>query len=531
MKIKKIEFCNINSLAGEWTIDFESPDFANNGMFCIAGPTGSGKTSILDAICLGLYGKTPRLGAIKGDSNEVMTYDTLSCYAKVTFECKGVVYSSCWSQRRSAKTKKLQKYAWVLKNETTQNVDVSSSNQTEIEATMTRVIGLDFGQFTKSMMLAQGEFNRFLKCSENERAAILEKLTGDGIYRKIAVAVHDLYACANRAVQDIENRLGDVTMLSEEELAELNAKIEEATVQKKALNENVERLLYICTWFETLHNIESHLNTAKEGLEKAERAKADFEPDREKLERAVRAQEVESSYAEYNSVRDNLGRMKDQLEKSKGKLPEAESNLERATNDNSVKQEALEKRKAEYSAGETLWEQVSALDGDIRNSHTQLKGLEDDSTKIATEISSTQTKIKEFDNRISENETALKKVETYIAENGNDEKIDGLLPLLKALASERTQEWTSVSKESQQLDNQKKALQKFDEACEQQKQELGALRDYLNEHQIDAELVNLLPEMNGYANDVDRHHKESVRLQGEISSRQKSLDGVIFCEN
>ena len=61
MKIKKIEFCNINSLAGEWTIDFEAPEFANGGMFGIFGPTGSGKSSILDAICLGLYGKTPRL--------------------------------------------------------------------------------------------------------------------------------------------------------------------------------------------------------------------------------------------------------------------------------------------------------------------------------------------------------------------------------------------------------------------------------------------------------------------------------------
>ena len=74
MKIKKIEFCNINSLAGEWEIDFESPDFANSGMFCIAGPTGSGKTSILDAICLALYNNTPRLKntQMKGDvPNEV----------------------------------------------------------------------------------------------------------------------------------------------------------------------------------------------------------------------------------------------------------------------------------------------------------------------------------------------------------------------------------------------------------------------------------------------------------------------------
>lgn len=526
MKIKKIEFCNINSLAGEWEIDFESPDFANSGMFCIAGPTGSGKTSILDAICLGLYGKTPRLGAIKGDSNEVMTYGTKSCYAKVTFECKGVVYSSCWNQHRSVRTNKLQKYAWVLKNETTQNVEVSSSNQSEIEVSMTRVIGLDFGQFTKSMMLAQGEFNKFLKCNENERAAILEKLTGDSIYRKIAVAVHDLYANANRAVEDIENRLGDVTMLSEEELAELNAKIDDAAAQKKTLNENVERLLYICTWFETLHGIESHLDTAKGLLVTAERAKAEFEPNREKLERALRAQEVESSYAEYNSVRGNLEHMKTQLGECQKRLPEAEKNLESAAKDNGEKQAAFEKCKAEYVANESVWQQVSTLDGDIRNARTQVKNADADVAKIASEISTTQTKIKEFGDRISENEGALEKVKKYIEDNEKDDAIDGLLPLLKAIALERDHENATVAVESLHFDALKKGLQKFDEASEQQKQDLSALRDYLNEHQIDADLVNLLPEMNGCASDAERHHGESVRLQSDIESKQKQIAGL-----
>ena len=257
MKIKKIEFCNINSLAGEWTIDFESPEFAKSGMFCISGPTGSGKTSILDAICLGLYGKPPRLDAIVGDSNEVMTYGTKNCYAKVTFECRGSVYSACWKQHRAPKTNKLQKYTWVLVNETTGSTEASFSKQSEIEATMTSVIGLDFDQFTKSMMLAQGEFNKFLKCKENERAAILEKLTGDIVYRKIAVAVHDLFADADKAVENLKNKMSGVTLLSEEEIAELRTNIDNATTQKKKLNDDVERFLYICTWFENLHGLKT----------------------------------------------------------------------------------------------------------------------------------------------------------------------------------------------------------------------------------------------------------------------------------
>ena len=520
MKIKKIEFCNINSLAGEWTIDFESPDFANSGMFCISGPTGSGKTSILDAICLGLYGKTPRLGAIVGDSNEVMTYGSKSCYAKVIFECGGNIYSAYWSQHRSSRTNKLQKYSWALSNETTQTVEASFSKQSEIESTMTRVIGLDFGQFTKSMMLAQGEFNKFLKCNENERAAILEKLTGDSIYRKIAVAVHDLYANANKAVEDVENKMGAVALLSEEELAELNSKIETASSQKESLALDEKRFGDICIWFENLHNIESLLQKAKNGLEIAEREKAGFEPNRERLERALCAQEVESSYAEFNSVRGNLERMKTQLGECNGKLPVAGANLEKASKDSGEKQASFEKCKADYSASETLWQQVSTLDGDIRNARAQLKNAETDATKIEQEIVAIQTKIKEFGLRISENETALKRVESYIAENGKDETIDGLLSLLKSQVAEWKAENSTVAEALRKLESQKNALQEFDCACEQQKLELGVLRNYLTEHQIDADLVNLLPELNGYANDVERHHNESSRLQGEIESRQ-----------
>ena len=527
MKIKKIEFCNINSLANEWTIDFESPDFANSGMFCISGPTGSGKTSILDAICLGLYGKTPRLGAIVGETNEVMTYGAKSCFAKVTFECGGTVYSARWDQHRSAKTNRLQKYSWVLINETSQNVEASFSKQSEIEAAMTRIIGLDFGQFTKSMMLAQGEFNRFLKCSENERAAILEKLTGDSIYRKIAVAVHDLYASANKAVEDVENKIGAVTLLTEEELADLNAKIDEATAKKEKLAHDEEHFRDVCAWFENLHGIESHLETAKNQLKIAEREQTEFEPYREKLERALRAQEVETSYAEYNSVRINFADMESQLETNKAKLPEAESNLENAAKENGEKQAAFEKCKADYTANESIWEQVSSMDGDIRNARTQLKNLEIDAAKATAEMSSIQSNIDEAGKKISENELSLEKVEKYIAANQKDESIDGLLSLLKSQIAEWKTENASIAETSQLLESQKNALQKFDASCEQQKQELIALQDYLAEHRADANLVNLLPEMNGYVNDAEGHHRESARLQREMESKQNQLASLI----
>ena len=85
MQILKLSFENINSLKGAWTIDFQAPDF-RSGIFAIVGPTGSGKTTILDAICLALYGHTPRIGSITQNANEVMNRDCDSCRSSLEFK-------------------------------------------------------------------------------------------------------------------------------------------------------------------------------------------------------------------------------------------------------------------------------------------------------------------------------------------------------------------------------------------------------------------------------------------------------------
>ena len=89
MKIRKLLIKNINSLYGTWEIDFSAPDYAA-GLFAITGSTGSGKSTILDAICLALFAETPRIG--HGDNKEVISRGTNECLAELTFESGGENY-------------------------------------------------------------------------------------------------------------------------------------------------------------------------------------------------------------------------------------------------------------------------------------------------------------------------------------------------------------------------------------------------------------------------------------------------------
>ncbi|WP_370279490.1 AAA family ATPase [Pontibacterium sp.] len=191
MRILSLRLKNINSLKGEWKIDFTQTPFSDNGLFAITGPTGAGKTTILDAICLALYHRTPRLNTISKTSNELMTRGTADALAEVEFDVKGVAYRAFWSQRRSR-----DKADGNLQDA---KVELASMDDGKILASQIKaksqmieqITGLDFARFTKSMMLSQGQFAAFLNADANDRAELLEELTGTEIYGLISEKVHE----------------------------------------------------------------------------------------------------------------------------------------------------------------------------------------------------------------------------------------------------------------------------------------------------------------------------------------------------
>ncbi|MCK5070318.1 MAG: AAA family ATPase, partial [Desulfocapsa sp.] len=184
MKIQRIRFQNLNSLAGVWEIDFASPAYTGNNLFAITGPTGSGKSTLLDALCLALYGATPRLGKITKASNQIMSRHTGVCFAEVEFSTTKGNFRCHWSQHRSRQ--KSQGELQAPKHEITNSVNdkLLESRIRNVATKVEEVTGMDFDRFTRSTLLAQGGFAAFLEATADKRAPILEQITGTEIYSR-----------------------------------------------------------------------------------------------------------------------------------------------------------------------------------------------------------------------------------------------------------------------------------------------------------------------------------------------------------
>ena len=171
MKIEKLVLQNINSLAGEYEIDFRHPALTQRGMFVITGPTGSGKTSILDAICFGLYGRSPRQKSMQQERDEIMTHGAEVCSATVWYEHEGVHYRSRVCHRRT-KRKDSQKPFRALEGELHRRTpeglwEQMNQKKADFKVLTQQITGLSYENFSRCMLLAQGDFAAFLKANEN----------------------------------------------------------------------------------------------------------------------------------------------------------------------------------------------------------------------------------------------------------------------------------------------------------------------------------------------------------------------------
>lgn len=279
MRILAIRIKNLASLEGLTEIDFNREPLCSAGIFAITGPTGAGKSTILDALCLALYGKAPRYrGAENGidiidvqgstikqdDVRGILRDGTSEGFAEVDFTAvDGQNYRATWSVRRARNkaSGNLLANEMTLKN-ISANQDVPGK-KTELLVATERLAGLSFEQFTRSVLLAQGDFTAFLKAGKNEKSSLLEKLTGTHIYSEISKRIFENHRVQYQNLTDLNTRREGIAILTTEELIAL--KKDKAGIDEviKLLEKQIAGLNKEIAWHGQLSQFQEAIATAK----------------------------------------------------------------------------------------------------------------------------------------------------------------------------------------------------------------------------------------------------------------------------
>jgi exonuclease SbcC len=388
MRILSISGQNIASLSDRFEIDFTSAPLNGAGLFAITGETGAGKSSILDAMCLALYGDAPRLAtgasndevpdpsgdAIKAkDARAILRRGAVQGWAEVRFTAQnGKDYIARWQARRARDKAdgKLQNVSRSLARAVDQQVLVSQT--TAVTEQIIALTGLSYEEFRRTVLLAQGDFDAFLRADTNERAGLLEKVTGTGLYRVVSTRVFDRTEAARQAHDGLALRRGEHRLLSEEEqtalAAESAALVAEnaaAIVERTKLQADLER--------HARHAEAARQVGLAEGMEAAALVGlAAAVPQRERLALIDRADPLRPLWTRAKDAMARMATATAALETKRGRRSEAEARAEELREAATLSEAAFAAKEAEFKVLGPHWDEAVALDSEILSAATEL---------------------------------------------------------------------------------------------------------------------------------------------------------------
>ncbi|NJW52520.1 SbcC/MukB-like Walker B domain-containing protein [Salinimicrobium oceani] len=506
MKILKIEFENINSLKGKHEINFEKAPFTGSALFAITGPTGSGKSSILDVISLALFNMVPRLGKIsKNDiisKGALLTRNQKEAFAKVTYAAKSGVFASEW-RISTNRNNNLRDYEMFLFDLTTKKpLDYKKS---DIPSKNEELIGLNYNQFIKSVLLAQGDFAQFLKARKDERGELLEKITGTGIYRQVGIKAFQKFKAVNAEIEDQQREINllQKDLLEEEALRELNSALETKTAACGPLEKAIEgldrQILLKKNIEEQINQVQAQEKLKQAAQEKLEAFEKDFGEDLQKHEQVqffaedLRAWQIldeackglnEDLTRQENHKKENLQAMNSCLEKIYRFLkqePGTES-IEESLQEFSRKVRKLQQQRDEkLSAYRHLQEKFHS---EVRELSFRLNGnLEKDEEKLRELAASGEEALKELEGK-------LKDIDLHQPEEEKNR-----LRQVVQLGRRAQQKWLSMEQLAAELPNCKQEIQallpeveKLPQKIELDSSRAAVLKERLKNLQLQREL-------------------------------------------
>lgn len=484
MKITKIEIENLNSLKGKWCIDFTHPDYKkNHDLFVICGETGAGKTTILDAITLALYAKTPRQD-LSSSQNEIMTKETATCLARVTYECKKGHFVSEFiqSKARGKADGKLQSFSSKITNLETGEI-YSFSSVKGLQEKTSEIIQLDYEQFCRSILLAQGQFDDFIKGEPKTKAQILAKLNGTEHYKFFA---HNLWVRANTINRDYEiqkDKLAEITILTEEEEANYRKQILESNDAFEKNKKDLEEVNKALTWLQKCSDLKADIAKAEEDRANYEHEALEFAEKEKQLQKAEKAKACEPAYVRFNDTRKEINELRNKINIEQDTLLNFENELKNVKAAQKESEKAYNAEAIKEKQNEALWDKVNKLDVQIEGAiKTEKEALERE--KLEKEkidiVNKEVCELKyETDSLMKQND----ELKAYIDSHKNDKDLSKLVPALEEKEKTLKECRTEILKARNEIETLEK------ESCESEKNRIDLEKEF---SALDDELKNFV---------------------------------------
>lgn len=450
MKILAVRFKNINSLQGEWNIRFDAPPLSEAGLFAISGPTGAGKTTILDAITVALYGDIPRYQTT--DIRELLSRGTGECFAETEFEVNGKQYRSKWSVRRARSNPSGNIQTAEMELALLPSGELLETYLSKVPKKTTEITGLSFDQFLRSVLLAQGDFAKFLKAKDNERAGLLERMTGTEEYSDISKFVYEKAKIEKQHLDILEGKIDKSRLISEPEKESLAEERTRHIETMSSLDREISTLRQYEKWRNTLAELEQESIELSARIDKKILEKEAFASESHQLELHRKALPFHGEIGRLDAIMHQLAVVQLGITEIEVNLPEFEHTFREAKDTAAAAKENLYAAKAAEAQAEPLVRIAEELDGEITRKQQEINELQSQVVVAEYECSEHESKLENIRRQLYNREQEINELREWLAEHEQDAQIEREIPALQAAFTELQHAETSLAVKQREVE-------------------------------------------------------------------------------